>query len=175
MNKIPYFLLRSAYSTCRTPTLRPLLSRSIHSRVNPLWMDRERVRVNPLWMNRERRGRRVGVDSPPGRLGLTRVFYSPPPPLPIPCGRLWCCSCRVVCCVVVVLFLSCRVLCRCGAVLVVPCVVLFLLCVCVCDLFLLSQLTRSASDVSVTVPRNFSCTPSHCSSVHSWDFHSHLP
>jgi len=36
------------------------------------------------------------------------------------CGRVWCCSCRVVCCVGVVLFVSCRVL--------------FLLCVCVCDL-----------------------------------------
>jgi len=35
-----------------------------------------------------------------------------------------------------VLFLSCRVLCCCGVVLVVSCVVLFLLCVCVCDLFL---------------------------------------
>jgi len=27
------------------------------------------------------------------------------------CGRLWCCSCRVVCCCVVVLFLWCRALC----------------------------------------------------------------
>jgi len=39
------------------------------------------------------------------------------------CGRLWWCSCRVVCCVLVVLFWSC--------------VVLFLLCV--CYLFLLHK------------------------------------
>jgi len=35
--------------------------------------------------------------------------------------------------------LSCRVLCCCGVVLVVSCVVLFSLCVCVCDLFLFLQ------------------------------------
>ena len=37
------------------------------------------------------------------------------------CGRLWCCSSHVMCC---------------GVVLVVSCRVLFLLCVCGCDLFL---------------------------------------
>ena len=39
-------------------------------------------------------------------------------------------------CSCVVLFLSCGVLWCCGVVLVVSCVVLFVLCVCVCDLFL---------------------------------------
>jgi len=39
----------------------------------------------------------------------------------------------------VVLFLSCRVLLCCGVVLVVSCVVLFLLCVCVFDLFFFLQ------------------------------------
>jgi len=51
-------------------------------------------------------------------------------------------SCRVVCCGVLVLFLSCRVLCSCGIVLVVSCVVLFVLCVCVCGLFLFLQYRR---------------------------------
>jgi len=50
------------------------------------------------------------------------------------------------------ILLSCRVLC-CGVVLVVPCVVLFLLCVCVYDLFLFSQVTyalrRAAGDAAV--------------------------
>jgi len=79
------------------------------------------------------------------------------------CGRLWSCSCRVVCCVV--LFLLCVCVCvtsyssyrnkevrgggsLCGRLWscscrVVCCVVLFVLCVCVCDLFFFLQvLTR---------------------------------
>jgi len=52
----------------------------------------------------------------------------------------------------VVLFLSCRVSCCCGVVLVVSCVVLFLLCLCVCGLFLfdiLPSLTSSHSHPSI--------------------------
>jgi len=41
------------------------------------------------------------------------------------------------------------VLCRCGVVLVVSCVVLFLLCVCVCGLFLFFQRFTELNSVSL--------------------------
>jgi len=47
----------------------------------------------------------------------------------------------------VVMFVSCRVLCCCGVVLVVR-VVLFLLCVCVCDLFLSYSSLHQRSQVT---------------------------
>jgi len=60
-------------------------------------------------------------------------------------GRLWCCSCRVLCGVVLVVCLVVACLVVCGVVLVVCCVVLFLSCVCVCDLFFFLQHREAAS------------------------------
>jgi len=52
------------------------------------------------------------------------------------CGRVWCCSCRVVCCVV-----------------------LFLLCACMCDLFLCSHHQAFTVRSSSRAWRVFNCTP----------------
>jgi len=52
----------------------------------------------------------------------------------------------------VVFFVSRVVLCCCGVVLVVSCVMVFLLCVCVCDLLLLSHPSDSSTRPSTSFP-----------------------
>jgi len=62
----------------------------------------------------------------------------------------------------VVLFSSCRVLCCWGVVLVVPRVVLFVLCVCVCDLFLFTYIPYIHSRKQ----RNKALTLAHAQTIH---------